>query len=60
MNHIFRIIFDKTKGMFVVVSELTKSHGKAKSEKQGAFQVVQNTVGGGGGYFLKRFFYSSF
>ena len=48
MNHIFRIIFDKTKGMFVVVSELTKSHGKAKSEKQGAFQVVQNTVGGEG------------
>ncbi|MDA3979729.1 ESPR-type extended signal peptide-containing protein, partial [Gallibacterium sp. AGMB14963] len=48
MNHIFRIIFDKTKGVFVVVSELTKSHGKAKSEKQGAFQVVRNTVGGEG------------
>lgn len=33
MNHIFRVIFDKTRGVFVAVSELTKSHGKAKSEQ---------------------------
>ncbi|OBX04581.1 hypothetical protein QV06_06020 [Gallibacterium genomosp. 3] len=33
MNHIFRVIFDKTRGVFVAVSELTKNHGKAKSEK---------------------------
>ncbi|WP_413789425.1 ESPR domain-containing protein [Gallibacterium faecale] len=42
MNHIFRVIFDKTRGIFVAVSELTKSHGKAKSE-----QNIE--MGGGGG-----------
>lgn len=31
MNHIFRVIFDKTRGIFVAVSELTKSQGKEKS-----------------------------
>ncbi|OBX03445.1 hypothetical protein QV06_09830 [Gallibacterium genomosp. 3] len=31
MNHIFRVVFDKTRGVFVAVSELTKRHGKEKS-----------------------------
>lgn len=35
MNHIFRVVFNKSKGVFVAVSELVKSHGKEKSE-QGA------------------------
>lgn len=39
MNHIFRVIFDKTRGIFVAVSELTKSHGKEKS--------TVNVTGGG-------------
>ncbi|OBW91009.1 hypothetical protein QV01_08970 [Gallibacterium genomosp. 3] len=43
MNHIFRVIFDKTRGVFVAVSELTKSHGKEKSSVRGAnvIEVVQ-------------------
>ncbi|MFC0323013.1 YadA-like family protein [Gallibacterium melopsittaci] len=32
MNHIFKVIFDKTRGIFVAVSELTKNHTKEKSE----------------------------
>ncbi|WP_082990941.1 ESPR domain-containing protein [Gallibacterium salpingitidis] len=48
MNHIFRVIFDKTRGIFVAVSELTKSHGKEKSEKQQSRDVVTNMLGGGG------------
>ncbi|OBW94509.1 ESPR-type extended signal peptide-containing protein, partial [Gallibacterium salpingitidis] len=47
MNHIFRVIFDKTRGIFVAVSELTKSHGKEKSEKQQSRDVVTNMLGGG-------------
>ncbi|MFC0308512.1 YadA-like family protein [Gallibacterium trehalosifermentans] len=35
MNHIFRVIFDKTRNEFVAVSELTKSHGKEKAEQLG-------------------------
>lgn len=33
MNHIFRVIFDKTRGVFVAVSELAKARGKNKSEQ---------------------------
>ncbi|MFC0322437.1 YadA-like family protein [Gallibacterium melopsittaci] len=33
MNHIFKVIFDKTRGIFVAVSELTKNHTKEKSEQ---------------------------
>ncbi|MFC0323323.1 ESPR domain-containing protein [Gallibacterium melopsittaci] len=45
MNHIFRVIFDHTKGIWVAVSELTKAHGKTKSEK--TTRSVSNVNGGG-------------
>ncbi|WKS98890.1 ESPR domain-containing protein [Gallibacterium salpingitidis] len=51
MNHIFRVIFDKTRGVFVAVSELTKSHGKVKSEKQQNVDLTSGILGGGGGKF---------
>ncbi|WP_197494384.1 ESPR domain-containing protein [Gallibacterium genomosp. 3] len=44
MNHIFRVIFDHTKGIWVAVSELTKAHGKKKSEKNAK---AINVNGGG-------------
>lgn len=47
MNHIFRVIFDRTRGIFVAVSELTKSHGKAKSEKQENVDLASGILGGG-------------
>ncbi len=48
MNHIFKVIFDKSKGIFIAVSELTTSHGKEKSEKQGGDQLVNVSSQGGG------------
>ena len=56
MNHIFRVIFDKTRGIFVAVSELTKRHIKEKSEKQASCQLAQNSNGGGyNSPYIKRF-----
>lgn len=53
MNHIFRVIFDKTKGVFVV-SELVKSVGKSNSltdKRSSVAGAVLNMmiIGGGGG-----------
>lgn len=31
MNRIFKVIYSKTKHMYVVASELAKSHGKSKN-----------------------------
>lgn len=46
MNHIFRVIFDHSKGIWIAVSELTKAHGKTKSEKN-ANPVDKISMGGG-------------
>lgn len=59
MNHIFRVIFDKTKGVFVV-SELVKSVGKSNSltdKRSSVAGVVLNMIiiGGGG----RTFWHSS-
>lgn len=53
MNHIFRVIFDHIKGVFIAVSELTPGKRKQKSEKLAESQLVSNTIGGG--YKLKSF-----
>lgn len=45
MNHIFRVIFDHSKGIWIAVSELTKAHGKTKSEKNA--NPVEIVNGGG-------------
>ncbi|KGQ54242.1 Hep_Hag [Gallibacterium anatis] len=46
MNHIFRVIFDKTRNQFIAVSELTKSRGKSISEKRKSAAIKQSTWGG--------------
>ena len=47
MNHIFRVIFDHIKGVFIAVSELTPGKRKQKSEKLAESQLVSNAIGGG-------------
>ena len=47
MNHIFRVIFDHIKGVFIAVSELTPGKRKQKSEKLSESQFMSNSIGGG-------------
>lgn len=43
MNHIYRVIFNRVKGMFVVVSETARAQGK-KSEKTAQTEIQHTPV----------------
>lgn len=47
MNKIFKVIWSKTAGRLVVVSELSKSEGKATSQTDQRGDVCGNIQGGG-------------
>lgn len=38
MNKIFKVIWSKTRNCFIAVSELAKTHTKAKSKNEGGGQ----------------------
>ena len=52
MNRIYKLIWDRARNMYVVVSEITKNHGKAKSNivKTGIVTLLVLSALGGNVY----------
>lgn len=51
MNKIFKVVFNHARGIFMVVNELVKAHGKTKSAKKAvvaAATAVALMAGAGG------------
>ena len=60
MNRIFKVIFNKTKGIFVVTGENAKAQGKSKHLKTiAASMMIASTLGMTGNVNAEAFYYDS-
>ena len=45
MNHVYKVIWNKSKGMYTVVSELATNGGRCKSRILGSAKILSSAIG---------------